>query len=647
MLIKNEKINNIIQHEYFFVLLIISFNIIIGLFTVDNYGISVDEPLSWDFGTQALSQYIGKGEVVHVDFSHGGGFLIPAKIGSLFFSFIFQSWLEPYSWHFVYFLVFQLSAFFLYMLARKFVGKWAANVSVLLYITQPLLWGHSFMNPKDAPFLALFLGSLVLGINLSDNLGNFDWHKSSFIERLKIGFSADRSSRKSRNFVPKIIIVSILISIYLFIVFGGEVIHGWINGMSTALYAADPTSPSGKIFSLLAPNAGGIALESYINKAILIYDRAVARIDILALFVLFPGSLYWFFPLTLNQVVIDARRTIKIRGFVPAALLLGMCVSARTVGIAAIGIVGFYWFYKNGRKSFSVFSWYLLLAVIVGFILWPDLWAAPLTFVEYLKSIIHFERWSGVILFEGKIFNRDNYPNYLLPKLIMLQLTEPVLILSGIGMGIAGIKVWRKEYDWMLTALIAGWFIGPVLLAVIMHPVIYNGFRHFLFVLPPLFIFSAICIEYLFEQIKGKPWRIIIILAILLPGLFGIFQLHPFEYVYFNSFAGGEKGAFREYELDYWLLSYKDAVEYLNENAPPYSTVSIHLGRNLVAGFAREDLQLVRRIKTPTLEGVDYLVVTTNNNIDLEIEGYFANIKQIYSVERGGVPLVIVYEVIE
>lgn len=647
MLIKNEKINRILQHEYFFVLLIISFNIIIGLFTVDSYGISVDEHSSWDFGTQALSKYIGNGEIARVDFNRGGGFLIPAKIGSLLFSFIFPNWLEAYSWHFVYFLVFQLSAFFLYMLARKFVGKWAANVSVLLYISQPLLWGHSFMNPKDAPFMALFLGSLVLGINLSDNLGNFDWHKMSFIKRLKIGFSADRSNRKSRNFVPKIIIVSILISIYLFIVFRGEVIHGWINGISTSLYTADPTSPSGIFFSLLAPNVGGIALESYINKAILVYDRAVARIDILALFVLFPGSLYWFFPLTLNQVVIDARRTIKIQGFFSAALLLGMCVSARTVGIAAIGLVGFYWFYKNGRKSLSVFSWYLLLAVIVGFILWPDLWAAPLTFVEYLKSIIHFERWNGVILFEGKIFNRDNYPNYLLPKLITLQLTEPVLVLSVIGMGIAGIKVWRKEYDWMLTSLIIGWFIGPVLLAVIMHPVIYNGFRHFLFVLPPLFIFSAICIEYLFEKIKGKPWRIIIILAILLPGLFEIFQLHPFEYVYFNSFTWGEKGAFREYELDYWLLSYKDAVEYLNENAPPYSTVSIHLGRNLVAGFAREDLQLVRRIKTPTLEGVDYLVVTTNNNIDLEVEGYFANIKQIYSIERGGVPLVIVYEVIE
>ena len=100
MLFKNEKINKVLRHEYFFILLIIGINILIGIFTVEDYGNSYDEPLSWEFGTQALREYVGKGEAVNVNYSHGGGFLIPAKIGALLFSFIFQNWLEPATWHF-------------------------------------------------------------------------------------------------------------------------------------------------------------------------------------------------------------------------------------------------------------------------------------------------------------------------------------------------------------------------------------------------------------------------------------------------------------------------------------------------------------------------------------------------------------------
>jgi hypothetical protein len=647
-LFTKKRINRIFQHEYFFVLLLMGVNIIIGLFTVGDYGISTDEPLSWRFGTQALSGYFGREEGVHVDFSHGGGFLIPAKIGSLLLSFIFKSWLEPYSWHFVYFLVFQLSVFFIYLLARKFVGKWAANVTVLLYVTQPLLWGHSFMNPKDTPFLALFLGALVLGFNLSDNLRDLDWHKFHLLESVKGGFFADKKNQKNRKFVLKVVIVSVLMGTYLFVLFGGEIIHGWLEELITSLYTADPASHLGKIFTSLAPNASEFTLGDYINKAIIFYDRVIGRLDFIAFFVLVPGSFYWLFPLTFKQIVRDARRAIQIKGFIPAALLLGMCASARTFGVVAIGIIGFYWFHKSGRKFISVFGWYLLLAAVIGFVLWPDLWSSPFkTYAEYLKNIVGFEKWNGNILFEGELFNKTNYPNYLLPKLIMLQLTEPVLILSVIGVGIAGIKVWRKKYDWMLIALIAGWFVVPVLLAVVMHPVIYNGFRHFLFILPPIFIFSGICFEYFLDKIRGAFWRLMLVLALLLPGLFGIFQLHPFEYVYFNSFAGGMKGAFREYELDYWFLSYRTAVEYLNENSPPNSTVSIYLGEELVSEFAREDLHLAGRIRTLTPKGIDYLIITTNNNVDMEMERYFPDMKRIYTVERRGVPLAIVYEFVE
>jgi hypothetical protein len=55
---------------------------------------------------------------------------------------------------------------------------------------------------------------------------------------------------------------------------------------------------------------------------------------------------------------------------------------------------------------------------------------------------------------------------------------------------------------------------------------------------------------------------------LLLPGLAGIIHLHPYEYAYYNLFSGGVGGAYRQYETEYWLTCYKEAVEWTRANAP-------------------------------------------------------------------------------
>lgn len=46
----------------------------------------------------------------------------------------------------------------------------AAFATAVLFSTQPLLWGHTFINPKDPPFLTLFLPSVCLGFEMVDKL---------------------------------------------------------------------------------------------------------------------------------------------------------------------------------------------------------------------------------------------------------------------------------------------------------------------------------------------------------------------------------------------------------------------------------------------------------------------------------------------
>ena len=60
-----------------------------------------------------------------------------------------------------------------YGLSKRFLTGPAALFATLLFATQPLIWGHAFISPKDIPFLSFFLLSLLSGLRLFDSLEPF------------------------------------------------------------------------------------------------------------------------------------------------------------------------------------------------------------------------------------------------------------------------------------------------------------------------------------------------------------------------------------------------------------------------------------------------------------------------------------------
>jgi 4-amino-4-deoxy-L-arabinose transferase-like glycosyltransferase len=66
--------------------------------------------------------------------------------------------------HIISHLFFLLGAYFFYLLLfRLFKKKWLSTLGLLLLISSPLIYGHSFFNSKDLPFLSLFIISIYLG----------------------------------------------------------------------------------------------------------------------------------------------------------------------------------------------------------------------------------------------------------------------------------------------------------------------------------------------------------------------------------------------------------------------------------------------------------------------------------------------------
>jgi hypothetical protein len=162
-----------------------------------------------------------------------------------------------------------------------------------------------------------------------------------------------------------------------------------------------------------------------------------------------------------------------------------------------------------------------------------------------------------------------------LPQILALTLSEPTWILFFSGLLVAARGFFTKKWDWRAPLLVFGLFGFMLAYMVYNRPSVYDGFRHFLFIMPPVFIAIGFTFQWLWEKLKPAVWSALI-LALLLPGLIGILRLHPYEYAYYNALSGGEKSAFRVYETEYWLTCYKEALEWTQANAPG---VNLHIQR--------------------------------------------------------------------
>ena len=73
--------------------------------------------------------------------------------------------------HFVVFSFFLLSGIFFYLIISKIINNsFFCKISTILYLVYPYLLGHSMFNPKDIPFLCVWLICTYVSINIFDKL---------------------------------------------------------------------------------------------------------------------------------------------------------------------------------------------------------------------------------------------------------------------------------------------------------------------------------------------------------------------------------------------------------------------------------------------------------------------------------------------
>ena len=236
-------------------------------------------------------------------------------------------------------------------------------------------------------------------------------------------------------------------------------------------------------------------------------------------------------------------------------------------------------------KAFPTLIIYAVFALAAMYATWPYLWPNPIGhLIESLRVMSQYP-WPGQVLFNGVEYASTDIPRSYLPVLLGIQLTEPVWVLFFAGLTVAVVGFVKKREYVELLVLTLVWFVLPLTGFIVSRTPLYDNFRQVFFILPPVFLMAGV----VFEKVK---WRIWLIALVVLPGVIGIVRLHPYEYIYYNTFIGGETGALRRFELDYWGTSYREAADWLNEAAPPDANVWVDGPAHLLDMYLREDLNL-------------------------------------------------------
>jgi len=121
----------------------------------------------------------------------------------------------------------------------------------------------------------------------------------------------------------------------------------------------------------------------------------------------------------------------------------------------------------------------------------------------------------------------------------------------------------------MLVIVLATVF--PIVVAMVMRPALYNGLRHFVFVVPPFAVLGGLAAAWLFAQLRavdpgalragGKAvLGILVFIAGVAVPVIEMVRLHPYQYTALNWASGGVRMAHDKYMLDYWGLAFKQAA---------------------------------------------------------------------------------------
>ncbi|MDQ2666298.1 MAG: hypothetical protein M3Z05_09830 [Gemmatimonadota bacterium] len=370
----------------------------------------------------------------------------------------------------------------------------------------------------------------------------------------------------------------------------------------------------------------------------------VKDISFLAMFV---GTM-----VTLRGAVDRPERRTMMYHVANTVVLLG----ARVLGVFAMLLTGAAAIARrpNMRTLLYLMGYGLVVALLLPLV-WPVLW------IDYANIV-----WDAVLgtttnpyfktdLFRGQMISASHLPWDYVPTWIMITTPVAVLVLFLSGTVAAIVSFARRPLEYIRgerqdDLVVLAWFFLPVVGCVVLKPIMYDAWRHLFFVYPALVYIALLGLQAIVSKavaLAGEARRHTVravaggvLLMAVAPVVTFMVQNHPFEHVYFNRLAGSDMQQVKQrYELDYWGLSYRKALEYIvrtDTSSHIRIFTTTYPGRLNVAMLPRADRARVELVATDA--EAEY--VMTNYRFHPQAYGYT---NEVYSVRVGNASIASVF----
>lgn len=299
------------------------------------------------------------------------------------------------------------------------------------------------------------------------------------------------------------------------------------------------------------------------------------------------------------------------REWVKASVALGAAMSVRIAGLLTLCylfmLVGLWiaWQARQARDARLIPRYLLrfspsLIGTAIGawalmLVFWPWAQLAPLR-----RPLITLSRMSSFNLHErampfgSRRISTLSPPGDYLLRYFAFKLPELILILVVAALGVFVVRAIRLRKrskaeragqvieklgplaaDERRRVAIAGFLVFailfPPLYAIIKRSPLYDGLRHFLFLVPIFAVVAGVTLAKLVRLVAARSRAaagglVGLVAAYCVRMIVMMVHLHPHQYLGFNGFIGGLPGAYLRYDTDYYGNTYKEAFETLREH---------------------------------------------------------------------------------
>jgi len=340
-------------------------------------------------------------------------------------------------------------------------------------------------------------------------------------------------------------------------------LSGWLTIVVTALFAAYFSGYGAAIFVLILFAVSPTFLGHAQNN---LKDIPFALAYI--------SSIYYSLKLVYSEGK-PSKQTILL-----LILSIGFAIGIRIGGVLVLFYLGLFMFLKialdwiNQKnldliqlKKFMILLFIISISgYILGLLTWPYALQNPL--LNPWKAYRVMTNFPTTVhqIFEGNFDWSDFHPWYYLPK--YMAITIPLIVFTGLGTFIFTFKKNYSDDQKMQLLLLIFTILFPLIFVLLKGSNLYGSWRHFLFVYPSIILIAALGFHNFFTRFKHRLIRMAgigLLMVLSFHPLKFMAANHPYYYLYYNQLVGGLKGAYGNYETDYYYHSMRQGTEWLQQ----------------------------------------------------------------------------------